>query len=163
MSGDRISLRVNGREIETAVESNEFLSDVLRDKLGLTGTKIACNEGVCGSCTVLIDGKPIYSCLKLACDVGRNEILTIEGLARGEKLHPVQQAFLDVGSAQCGFCTVGFIMTTKALLDRIPDPKIDEVKQALSGNICRCTDYTGYVEAAILAAKLVQQAKTEKK
>ena len=136
-----------------------FLARCSRDKLGLTGTKIACNEGVCGSCTVLLDGKPIYSCLKLACDVGGQEILTIEGLARGENLHPVQQAFLDVGSAQCGFCTTGFIMTTKALLDKVPDPKIDEVKQALSGNICRCTDYTGYVEAVLRAAKLVQQAR----
>ncbi|MDA4131427.1 MAG: (2Fe-2S)-binding protein [Thaumarchaeota archaeon] len=158
MSGYRISLQVNGRVVEVAAEPNEFLSDVLRDKLGLTGTKIACNEGVCGSCTVLLDGKPIYSCLKLACDVGDQEILTVEGLAQGEKLHPVQQAFLDVGSSQCGFCTTGFIMTTKALLDNIPDPKIDEVKQALSGNICRCTDYAGYVEAVLRAAQLARKA-----
>jgi carbon-monoxide dehydrogenase small subunit len=162
MNDNHLRLTVNGRSFMVESNQNEVLASVLRDKLGLTGTKVACNEGVCGSCTVLVGGKPIYSCMKLAWDVGEKEIVTIEGLARNGKLSTIQQSFLEIGAAQCGFCTTGFIMSAKALLDRTPNPGIEQVKQALSGNICRCTDYTGYVQAVLHAVASLQSQKKDR-
>lgn len=149
-----IELDVNGEMYRLSVKPQEFLADVLREKLGLTGTKKACDMGVCGSCTVLLDGLAVSSCLVLAVDAAGKKILTIEGLegADGE-LHPLQEAFLDKGAVQCGFCTSGMIMTSKAFLDRNPNPTDIEVRTALAGNICRCTGYAKIVEAVKFAAE----------
>lgn len=149
-----VDLNVNGEEYRVLVRPDEFLVDVLRDKLGLTGTKKACDSGVCGSCTILVDGLPASSCLMLTMDAGGKEITTIEGLeGRNGRLHPVQDAFLDTGAVQCGFCTSGMVMTSKAFLDRNPNPTEIEVRTALAGNICRCTGYVKIVEAVKLAAE----------
>jgi CO/xanthine dehydrogenase Mo-binding subunit/aerobic-type carbon monoxide dehydrogenase small subunit (CoxS/CutS family) len=144
-----ITLRVNGDSYEVAVEPQTILADVLREDLGLTGTKKACDLGNCGSCTVLMDGKPVLSCLILALDAQGKDILTIEGMAEGGKLHPLQQAFIDYGAIQCGFCTPGVLLTAKALLDENPRPGEEEVKQAISGNLCRCTGYGNIVKAIL--------------
>jgi carbon-monoxide dehydrogenase small subunit len=128
------------------------LLHVLREYLGLTGTKQACDTGDCGACTVLIDGKPALSCLTLAIEVQENEILTIEGLYQDGKLHPLQQAFIDHFAVQCGFCTPGVILSAKALLDKNPHPTEEEVREAISGNLCRCTGYVKIVEAIMAAA-----------
>ena len=144
-----ITLRVNGDSYEVAVEPWAILADVLRDNLGLTGTKKACDLGNCGSCTVLMNGKPILSCLVLALDAQDKDIVTIEGLAKDGKLHPLQQAFIDHGAIQCGFCTPGMLLSAKALLDENPHPTEEEVKQAISGNLCRCTGYHKIVEAIL--------------
>ena len=139
-------------EHEVIVEPHMLLIDVLRDKLGLTGTKYACGAGDCGACTVLIDGRPSFSCLTLAVTAKGKSILTIEGLAEGNELHPIQQAFVDQGAVQCGFCTPGMILSTKALLDENPEPNRDEIKKALAGNLCRCTGYVKIVDAVEAAA-----------
>jgi carbon-monoxide dehydrogenase small subunit len=134
------------------------LADVLRSKLDLTGTKTACDMGVCGSCTVLLDGLPVSSCLTLVVDAEGKEITTIEGLESGDgDLHAVQESFLDKGAVQCGFCTPGMVMTTKSFLDKNPKPTEREIRQALSGNICRCTGYAKIVEAVADAAKKMQR------
>ena len=146
-----LSLKVNGQAHTAMVEPNDTLLDFLRDHLGLTGAKEACDTGGCGACTVLMDGRPVYSCLVLALDCQGKEVLTIEGLAAGDELHPLQQAFVDHGAIQCGFCTPGMVLTAKALLDENPAPTEQEVRQAIAGNICRCTGYDKIVEA-ILAA-----------
>jgi carbon-monoxide dehydrogenase small subunit len=146
------TLTVNGRDYEVILEPHMLLVDVLRDSLGLAGTKYACGTGDCGACTVLIDGKPSLSCLTLAVTAKGKSILTIEGLAEGGQLHPIQQAFVDKGAVQCGFCTPGMILSTKALLDENPDPTADEIKHALGGNLCRCTGYVKIVEAVEAAA-----------
>jgi len=152
-----VDLSINGDSYRIAVRPNEFLADVLRSKLDLTGTKTACDMGVCGSCTVLLDGLPVSSCLTLAVDAEGKEITTIEGLEGAEgELHPVQESFLDKGAVQCGFCTAGMVMTTKSFLDKNPDPTEPEIRQALSGNICRCTGYAKIVEAVADAAKKMQ-------
>lgn len=152
-----VELSINGDSYRIAVRPNEFLADVLRSKLDLTGTKTACDMGVCGSCTVLLDGLPVSSCLTLAVDAEGKEITTIEGLeSPGGELHPVQESFLDKGAVQCGFCTAGMVMTTKSFLDKNPDPTEPEIRQALSGNICRCTGYAKIVEAVADAAKKMQ-------
>ena len=143
---------VNGQEREVIIEPHMLLIDVLRDKLGLTGTKYSCGAGDCGACTVLIDGKPSFSCLTLAVTARGKSILTIEGVADGNELHPIQQAFVDQGAIQCGFCTPGMILATKALLDENPDPTRDEIKTALAGNLCRCTGYVKIVDAVETAA-----------
>ena len=148
-----ITLRVNGEHYEVAVESRRLLLDVLRDELGLTGTKKACDFGNCGSCTVLMDGKPVLSCLTLAIEAQGKDILTVEGLARNGQLHPIQQAFIDYGAIQCGFCTPGMLLSTKALLDENPEPTDAEIKEALSGNLCRCTGYVKIIEAVKAAAQ----------
>ena len=148
-----ITLRVNGERYEVAVEPRRLLLDVLRDELGLTGTKKACDFGNCGSCTVLMDGKPVLSCLTLAIEAQGKDILTVEGLARNGQLHPVQQAFIDYGAIQCGFCTPGMLLSTKALLDENPEPTDAEIKEALSGNLCRCTGYVKIIEAVEAAAQ----------
>jgi aerobic carbon-monoxide dehydrogenase small subunit len=152
MTKEIATFLVNGQECEVIIESHMLLIDVLRDKLGLTGTKYACGAGDCGACTVLIDGRPSFSCLTLAVTAKGKSILTIEGVAEGNELHPIQQAFVDQGAVQCGFCTPGMILATKALLDENPDPTRDEIKTALAGNLCRCTGYVKIVDAVEAAA-----------
>jgi carbon-monoxide dehydrogenase small subunit len=152
MMMELIQLKVNGQLYEVAVEPWRTLAEVLRDKLYLTGTKIGCNEGNCGTCTVLVDGKVVKSCIMLAHQAKGKEILTIEGLAQGNELHPIQQAFMDHFAVQCGFCTPGMVLAAKAFLEETPDPTEDEVRDALSGNLCRCTGYVKIVEAVLAAA-----------
>ena len=152
MERQPIRLKVNGEEHDVVVSPNETLVEVLRDRLELTGTKMGCGEGACGTCTVLLDGKPVRSCLTLAVEVQGKEIVTIEGLAEGAKLHPVQEAFMQHGAIQCGFCTPGMILTGKALLDENPHPTEEEAKRAISGVVCRCTGYAKIVEAIMAAA-----------
>jgi carbon-monoxide dehydrogenase small subunit len=142
-----INLIVNGVSYQVAVKPTESLLQVIRDRLGLTGTKNGCNVGECGACTVLVDGVPIRSCLMLAMNARDKQITTIEGLAEGEKLHPIQQAFVEHGALQCGFCTPGMIMSANALLNKNPNPTVDEIKEVIAGNLCRCTGYTKIVEA----------------
>jgi 4-hydroxybenzoyl-CoA reductase gamma subunit len=142
-----IKLNINGDIYEVAVKPKEVLIDVLRDKLGFTGTKRGCNSGRCGACTVLVDGKAVRSCLVIANKVQDKKIITIEGLAKNGVLDQIQEAFIEHGAVQCGFCTPGMIMTAKAFLKKNPNPTIDEVKEALSGNICRCTGYVKIIEA----------------
>lgn len=152
-----ITLTVNGEEYEVKVGLTDTLADTLREKLGLTGTKTMCNEGECGSCTVLIDGKPILSCLMLAVECEGKNILTIEGLAEpltGE-LHPIQKAFVEHSGMQCGICTPGMILTAKALLDDNPSPTEDEVREALAGNLCRCGNYKRITECVLAAAAMM--------
>ena len=144
-----VSLTVNGEEYEAVVTPNQTLLEVLRDDLYLTGTKEGCGEGACGTCTVLLDGKPVRSCLTLAVEVQGREITTIEGLAPMGELHPVQKAFVEYGAIQCGFCSPGMILTAKALLDENPNPTEQEARQAISGNVCRCTGYAKIVEAIL--------------
>ncbi len=155
-----IKLRVNGDVYALQVDSRRTLLEVLREQLGLTGTKEMCNKGDCGGCTVILDGKAVLSCMMLAVEADGKEVLTIEGLAeKGYQLHPLQKAFVDHGAIQCGYCTPGFIMSAKALLDRKLDPTPDEIKAAISNNICRCTGYVQIVEAIEAAAKEMRGAK----
>ena len=147
-----VELKVNGETYEVAIEPRRTLLEVLRDNLGLTGAKKACDTGDCGACTVIMDGKPVVSCLVLAVEAQGKEILTIEGLAENGKLHPLQQAFVDYGAIQCGFCTPGMIMATKALLDDNPNPNSEDIKKSLAGNLCRCTGYVKIVDAVLDAA-----------
>ncbi|MCD6494953.1 (2Fe-2S)-binding protein [Candidatus Bipolaricaulota bacterium] len=155
----KIRFTVNGRVEEKDVREDERLLDVIRDDLQLTGTKEGCGEGECGACTVLIDGKAVVSCLILAPQVDGKEILTIEGLAPGEELHPIQRAFVEKGAVQCGFCTPGFIMSTYALLTSNIDPSDEEILAALEGNLCRCTGYAKIIEAVRYAAELMRRQK----
>jgi carbon-monoxide dehydrogenase small subunit len=154
-----IALKVNGETHEVAVEPRMTLLEVLRDMVGLTGTKTGCSLGNCGSCTVLLNGKPVASCLVLAVEAQGKEVITIEGLAQNGELHPMQQAFIDHGALQCGFCTPGMLLSAKALLDENPSPTEDEVKEALSGNLCRCTGYTDAVNAILDVAHRMKEAK----
>jgi carbon-monoxide dehydrogenase small subunit len=156
-----ISLTVNGMPYEFAVEPNRTLADALRYDLGLTGTKKGCGIGDCGACTVLLDGTPVFSCLVLAVEAQGHDILTIEGVADGHKLHPVQKAFVEVGAIQCGFCTPGMVLNALALLQENPDPTEGEVRQALSGNLCRCTGYQKIIEAVLTAAKWMREGVAE--
>jgi len=142
-----IQLNVNGRNYTRRVPSQLMLIQLLRDDLGLTGTKYGCGTGSCGACTVLMDGKPVNSCLVLAVETNGSKILTIEGLAAGAKLHPLQQAFIDEGAVQCGFCSPGFLMTARGLLDENPHPTEAEIRKAIAGNMCRCTGYDRIVKA----------------
>lgn len=151
-----IRLTINDRDFEFAVEPNLTLVDLLRYRLGFTGTKKGCELGDCGSCTVIMDGKPVNSCLVLAVQANGRNILTIEGLETDQGLHPLQQEFIEKGAIQCGFCTSGVILSAKNLMDRIPNPDETEIRRAISGNLCRCTGYQKIVEAiktANLAAK----------
>ena len=150
-----IELSINGETCELAVEPNATLSEVIRDQVGLTGTKVACGTGECGTCTVLIDGRPILSCLTLAVDCQQAAILTVEGLSEGETLTPVQQAFHDCGAIQCGFCTPGMVLSTTALLKANPRPSTTEIQKALEGHLCRCTGYNKILEAVQQAAAAV--------
>lgn len=147
-----IRLRVNGQEREIMVEPRQTLLDTLRYDLGLTGTKEGCGNGNCGSCTVLLDGQAVNSCLVFAIEVEGQDITTIEGLCQGRELHPLQQAFIDEGAVQCGFCTPGAILTAKALLDSNPHPTEVQVRQAIVGNLCRCTGYDKIVRAILRVA-----------
>jgi carbon-monoxide dehydrogenase small subunit len=151
-----IQLTINGQAVEAAVEPNRTLLQFLREDLGLTGTKHGCGLGDCGACTVILDGRPVNSCLVLAIQANGSEVLTIEGLAENGKLHPIQQAFVDKGAIQCGFCTPGMILSAKALLDANPKPTEDDIRIALSGNLCRCTGYQKIVEAIGEAAEKIQ-------
>ncbi len=153
-----ISLTVNGAAITVAAAANETLLDVLRDRLDLTGPKKVCDRGECGGCTVLLDGAPIYACMYLAIRADGRAITTVEGLARGDKLHPVQEAFIENDGYQCGFCTPGFLVTTAALLEKNPSPTAGEIQQALSGNLCRCGNYVRIRKAVAAAAAKMKEA-----
>ncbi len=157
MAEQKVKFIINGRPYEIAIEPQMTLIEVLRDKLDITGTKLCCGAGECGACTVLIDGKPVLSCLTLAMAAREKNILTIEGLAKNGNLHPIQQAFIDHGAIQCGFCTPGMILTTKVLLDENPNPTPEEVKKALAGNLCRCTGYVKIVDAVLAAAEAIRK------
>lgn len=152
MKKQLLTMTVNGDEVDVAVTPNTTLLEVLRDDLGFTGVKEGCSEGVCGACTVLMDGAPIRSCLTLALEADGASITTIEGLASEGQLHPIQQAFIDQGAVQCGFCTPGMILSSKALLDRTPHPTDEEIKTALAGNFCRCTGYKKILDGVRSAA-----------
>jgi carbon-monoxide dehydrogenase small subunit len=147
-----IRLKVNGEVHEIAVDPWRTLLEVLREDLGFTGTKESCDLGTCGACTVLINGEPMLSCLLLAWEMEDQEILTIEGMATGGRLHPLQEAFINHGAFQCGFCTPGMILTAKALLEENSHPSEKEIRKAISGNICRCTGYTKIIEAILTVA-----------
>jgi len=149
----RIRLKVNGELEELDVEPWRTLLEVLREDLGLTSVKEGCGTGDCGSCTVILNGRAVNSCLVLAVDADGGEVLTVEGLSNGPELHPLQKAFIKHGAIQCGFCTPGMIMAAKALLDENPNPSPEEVKEALSGNICRCAGYSNIVKAVLAAAR----------
>lgn len=153
MSEMPIRTIVNGRVVETRVPTRMMLAPFLRDRLGLTGTKISCGMQVCGACTVLVDGRPVSSCTYLACDIDGADVLTIEGLARDGELTPVQQAFVDCSALQCGFCTPGFVMMMTALLQRNPHPTEEEAGHYLEGNLCRCTGYEPIMAAVMQAAE----------
>jgi len=140
-------MNVNGKDVTLEIEPDELLVEVLRDRLGLTGTKVGCEEGECGACTVLLDGKAVVSCLLPAMKAQGRKVETVEGLAAEGKLHPLQQAFIDCGAVQCGYCTPGMLMSAKALLDENPSPSEEEIREAISGNLCRCTGYRKIVEA----------------
>jgi len=145
-------ISVNGHNHEVFVPPNATLLEVLREEIGLTGTKEGCDEGTCGACTVLVDGIPWLACLTLIGEVQGKEVQTVEGLANGKELHPLQQAFLEKGAVQCGFCTPGMLMTAKAFLAECHNPSTEDVKKALSGNVCRCTGYTKIVDAILTAS-----------
>ena len=153
MAKQLISLQVNGETYEVAVEPHWTLLETVRDELRLTGSKEGCGTGDCGACTMMVGGRLITSCLMLAPEAEGSEVLTIEGLSRAGDLHPIQQAFIDSGGVQCGFCTPGMIMAAKALLDRNPSPTLAEVREGLEGNLCRCTGYTKIYEAVLAAAE----------
>jgi aerobic-type carbon monoxide dehydrogenase small subunit (CoxS/CutS family) len=142
-----LTMTVNGQQVNIEVEADELLVDVLRDRLGLTGTKIGCNEGECGACTVIMDGEAVLSCLIPALRAEGRQLLTIEGLSDGQALHPLQQAFVEHGAVQCGYCIPGFVLSAKALLDRNREPNRTEIKEAIAGNLCRCTGYVKIIEA----------------
>ncbi|MHB8178503.1 MAG: (2Fe-2S)-binding protein [Vulcanimicrobiaceae bacterium] len=150
--------RLNGDEIECAFHPNKTLLEVLREDLGLTGTKHGCEMGHCGACTVLVAGEPVLSCLTLALECEGSEIETVEGLARGGNLHPLQHAFTTCGAAQCGYCTPGFLLSAAALLQVNDQPSNAEIKEALAGNLCRCTGYTKIIEAVALAAERMHES-----
>ena len=153
-----ITLTVNGRKVDLEVGANETLLDVLRDRLDLTGAKKVCDRGECGGCTVHLNGEPVYACMFLAIRADGKTVRTVEGLAEGDKLHPVQEAFIEKDGYQCGYCTPGFLMTTSAFLEKNPSPSLDEIKQALSGNLCRCANYAKIYSAVDLAAKKMRGA-----
>jgi carbon-monoxide dehydrogenase small subunit len=157
MAKEIVTFLVNGQTHDVIVEPHMLLVDVLRDSLGLTGTKYACGAGDCGACTVLIDGKPSLSCLTLAVTVRDKSILTIEGLAEGGGLHPIQRAFVEAGAIQCGFCTPGMVLSAKALLDEHPEPSRDEIGNAIAGNLCRCTGYVKIIDAVESAAAAMRK------
>src|SRR6266700_4008515 len=147
-----ISLRVNGEQVEVAFAPHKTFLEVLREDLRLTGTKHGCELGECGCCAVLLDGRPVLSCLALGVAVEGHEVTTVEGMADGTELHPLQQAFAELGAAQCGYCTPGILLTAKVLLEETPHPSREQIKEALAGNICRCTGYIKIFEAVELAA-----------
>jgi aerobic-type carbon monoxide dehydrogenase small subunit (CoxS/CutS family) len=151
----RISITVNGKKIEHEINSQMTLAEFLREELDLTGTKVGCNRGECGSCTVLLDGIPVYSCTVLGVEAAGKQVLTIEGLTEKGKLHPLQEAFIEHDALQCGYCTPGMIMSIKALLDRIPQPTDDDIRKAIDGNFCRCGSYPNIIKATLDASKKI--------
>ena len=155
MSTHRIHLHVNGQAETVDVPSRRLLSDLLRDDLCLTGTKRGCETGVCGACSVLVDGEVVKSCLSLAVQADGKQITTVEGLAKDGQLHPLQQSFMDCGGLQCGYCTPGFLMASCALLAQHPHPTEEQVRAGLNGNLCRCTGYNGIVESVMNAAEIL--------
>lgn len=154
---EELHLTVNGDEYHLFVDVRRTLLEVIRDEIGLTGTKNGCGAGECGACTVLLAGEPVNSCLVLAHEADGQDVLTIEGLARGDALHPIQEAFVEQGAIQCGFCTPGMVMSTKALLDRKPEPTREEIIHGLKGNLCRCTGYVKIIDAVQAASCLLEQ------
>ena len=166
MAETSYGLSINGEWRDVASEPHHSLLEVLREELRLTGTKVGCNEGECGSCTILLDGKPVLACLLLIGDAIGRDVLTIEGLSRPDTLtgevrpHPLQQNMVDLGGIQCGYCTPGIIMSSYALLQEQPDPTSEEVRQAIAGNICRCTGYTKIVDAVQRAAAEVRETRS---
>ena len=152
-----LRLRVNGEIHEVATEVNKTLLEVLREDMNLTGTKHGCELGECGTCAVLVDGRPVLSCLMLGVEAVDQDIVTVEGLTQNGKIHPLQKAFADLGAAQCGYCIPGILLTAKALLDENRHPTRSEIRQALSGNLCRCTGYTKILEAVELAANEINR------
>ena len=163
MSSDRIALdiQVNGQTVSGIAESRTLLSDFLRHAVGMTGVHVGCEHGVCGACTILLDGRPVRSCLMFAVQATRHEITTIEGLARGKEMHPVQTAFRKHHGLQCGFCTPGMVLTAVDLLCRNPDQTEESVREGMSGNLCRCTGYEGIVHAVLDAAGIQKKRKPE--
>lgn len=153
-----ITLEVNGEKHQIEVEPRETLLQVLRDRLLLTGTKEGCGTGDCGACTVLVDGKPVTSCLVLAVSAEGKQIVTIEGISDNERLHPIQQSFIDHGAIQCGFCIPGIVLSAKALLDRNPKPSETQIREAIAGNLCRCTGYKKIIEAIMAVPKIASQS-----
>ena len=154
----RMTLRVNGEEQEVLFHSYKTLLEVLREELNLTGTKHGCELGECGACAVLMDGEPVLSCLELALECEGRHVETVEGLQKGAELHPLQAAFADLGGAQCGYCTPGILMTAKALLEKEPNPSRERIREAISGNLCRCTGYQQITESIEEAAKRMREA-----
>ena len=159
----RIETTINGRHYSLEVEPRKTLLAVLRDQLLLTGTKEGCGTGDCGACTVLLDGQPVTSCLMLAVEADGREVITIEGIASDGELHLVQQALVEVGGMQCGFCTPGFVLSIVALLEENPKPSEDEIRRALAGNLCRCTGYTKIIEGVQLAARRMRSGKVRRR
>jgi len=147
----------NGRPVRLEADGSMRALDVLRDLLGLTGTKEGCGRGECGACTILLDGSPVNACLLFAAKLQGRSVLTVEGLARAEHLHPLQEAFLEEGAVQCGYCTPGMLLSAKALLDRVPRPAVSEIEEALSGSLCRCTGYAKIVKAVQRAAAALER------
>ena len=158
---DRVHMRldVNGEDMPVSFAPYKTLLEVLREDLALTGTKHGCELGECGACAVLVDGAPLLSCLELALECEGREVQTVEGLANGKELHPLQAAFADLGGSQCGYCTSGMLMTAKALLDKEPAPSRERIKEAMSGNLCRCTGYQQIWESVEQAARVIREAK----
>ena len=154
----QLEFTCNGRPVRMQVDGSMRALDLLRDLLGLTGTKEGCGRGECGACTILVDGEPVNACLLYAAKLQGRAVLTVEGLAKGEVLHPLQEAFLEEGAVQCGYCTPGLLLSSKALLDRVPHPTVPEIEQALSGNLCRCTGYAKILKAVQRAAELLSAA-----
>ena len=155
--GRLINLKINGESYQLNVKPNILLLDLIREEIGLTGTKRGCGTGECGACTVLLDGRPVNSCLILAVEANEKNVITIEGLAKDGQLHPLQEAFIEEGAIQCGFCTPGMLLSAKALLDVNTNPKEEEIKKAIAGNLCRCTGYTKIIKAIISAAEKMKR------
>lgn len=160
MKSKTITITVNDEKYTRDVAVSRTLLEFVREDLGLTGTKEGCNEGECGACTVILDGKAISSCMYLAVDADGKSVLTIEGLASGGKLHPLQQAFVDEGAVQCGFCTPGMVLTAKAILDEVPNPSKDEIRKMMEGNLCRCTGYNRIIDTVKKVADELNQVET---
>jgi aerobic carbon-monoxide dehydrogenase small subunit len=158
-----IHLDINDEHYEVIVRPRESLLDVLRNKLQLTGTKIGCNEGDCGACTVIMGGRTVNACLVLAVEAEDQKIITIEGLAQGPQLHPLQEAFVRYGGFQCGYCTPGMLLSAKALLDENPDPTEEEIRRGISGNLCRCTGYAKIVESIKAAARAMKNGTADER
>jgi len=156
LSAFRLTCIVNGEPVDLLVDSSKTMLEVLREDLNLTGTKHGCELGECGACAVLVNGEPVLSCLALAVEATDSSVTTIEGITEGGQLHPLQDAFADLGGSQCGYCTPGIILTAKALLDRDPDASADQIKEALSGNLCRCTGYLQIIESVQKAAETMR-------